>query len=94
MIEKFENDIGQSIKYAPGIDPVYVAGGCYCDECKYTNSPDCPAYDNHLNRTSLKVRHCSYGIKDTIKQMLEKYEGKIKDHLLIRLSENWQESDE
>ena len=46
---------------APTIDPVHAAGGCYCRECIYKNTTDCPAYDAPFMRTSLRIKFCSEG---------------------------------
>lgn len=53
--------LAASIALAATIDPVHAAGGCYCRECRHHDRNSCPAYDLPMNRTSLRIEHCSYG---------------------------------
>lgn len=34
-----------------------------CKECIHKNKSSCPAYDAPMNRTSLRIEHCSCGEK-------------------------------
>lgn len=44
---------------APAIDPVHQAGGCYCRECAFKDTFDCPAAPK--GRTFDVMEHCSFG---------------------------------
>lgn len=37
-----------------------------CTECKWKNTNRCPAYDTHMQRTSLRIRECNCGEVDKI----------------------------
>ena len=52
-------DCIQALKKAPTIDPVHAAGGCYCRECAFKDTFDCPAAPK--GRTFDVMEHCSYG---------------------------------
>lgn len=49
----------QLIDNAPTIDPVHAAGGCYCRECAFKDTFDCPAAPK--GRTFDVMEHCSFG---------------------------------
>ena len=47
------------IRHATTIDPVHAAGGCYCRECAFKDTFDCPAAPK--GRTFDVMEHCSFG---------------------------------
>lgn len=47
------------INKMPTIDPIKAAGGCYCRECRFKDTFDCPASKNGY--TFHGMEHCSYG---------------------------------
>jgi hypothetical protein len=51
--------IEDCIENTPTIDPIHAAGGCYCGECCFKDTFDCPASKNGY--TFPGMEHCSYG---------------------------------
>ena len=49
----------EDLQYLPTIDPIHAAGGCYCGECCFKDTFDCPASKNGY--TFPGMEHCSYG---------------------------------
>ena len=47
------------LDWLPTIAPIKAAGGCYCRECRFKDTFDCPASKNGY--TFPGMEHCSYG---------------------------------